>query len=362
MAAPNVGLAGLTISRVAFAGRFPFDQVALWSALDRNVRLTDDDSTERVVRVVARAPCADCVTRGHVDLRVRCLCADPGDLTCIQCTKDRHTCRAIPPFLLGSAQIITTFAVRLGRVAVRQYNDYDAATTAGEPNPLSRAEIAETGRRLFALKEAEMALRGVIDDEKAAVRAVKDSERLARIDNQMSSLVRLTALQMEESFRARQGNPMPGEEFFRRLAEAQPPGEQVDAALSRLARWLVVLQSHNFVAPIPFPDSECNWSASFRRKGAEQFFYLGLALWDNVGADLTQRSLANAPSELVPVTPKKDLRRRCAGPGGTGPAGSSAGRRQEEEEEEDDEEEEEEGEEEEEEEDVPVDSDSDPDR
>ncbi|KAI1819033.1 hypothetical protein F4861DRAFT_544327 [Xylaria intraflava] len=360
MDAPNVGLAGLTISRVAFAGRFPLDQVTLWSPLDRNVRITDDDGTERVVRVQARPPCADCVTRNHVDLRIRCLCADPGDLTCIQCTKDRHTCRAIPPFLLGSAQIITTFAVRLARVAVRQYNEYDAATAAGEPNPLSRAEISETGRRVFALKEAGMALRAAIDGEKKAVRVLHDSERLVRIDNQMSSLVRLTTFHMEESFRARQGNPMPGEEFFRRLAEAQPPGEQVDAVLSRLTRWLVVLQSHNFVAPIPLPDAECNWSASLRRKGAEQFFCLGQALWDNAGADLTQRSLANAPSELVPVTPKKDSRRRRAGPGGIGSTGLSAGRRQEEDEEEGEEEEEEAGEEEEDEEDdEPVDSDPD---
>ncbi|KAI1818921.1 hypothetical protein F4861DRAFT_544536 [Xylaria intraflava] len=329
MAHATAGLSGLTISCVAFGGRFLFDEERGWSALDRNVRITADDSSESVARVIARAPCAGCVTRGHLDVRLRCLCAAPAGLTCIQCSRDRQTCRAIPPFLLGSAQIVTTFAVRLCRVVVRQYNDYLAAQEAGDENPLSRAELSESGRRLFALQEACLALRKAIDEEKTAVREIDDSARLVRIDNQMSSLVRLTTLQMEESFRRRSGFPMESQEFSRRLAEAQPPGEQVDATLSRLARWLVVLQHHDFLGPIPLPNTECNWSARFRRKGAEKFFCVGLDLWDGVGATLTQSSLANAPSELVPVTPKRDARRSRAGPSGGGSVGSPAGRRQE---------------------------------
>ncbi|KAI1818990.1 hypothetical protein F4861DRAFT_544388 [Xylaria intraflava] len=270
-------------SYASFTAQFAFNEERGWHALDREVVITDEDGNETQETVVARPPCADCVTRCHLDVRVRCLCADPEGIRCVVCDKDHHGCRAIPEHLLGSAQIITSFSVRMCRLNIRLFNRINDAE---EDAPFPR--VTQT---------------------------VKDVERFARIETELTSIRRLLSLKLDRDQHREVDNPMTDEEFCRRLNDAQPLGERHDDILSRLGHWLLIILNHDFTTPLP--SGEINWLRSYNRGSAEQYFLLDRPYWDGPGEDLILRSRANAPAVLVPITPRKVVRRaRSGGDGG----------------------------------------------
>ncbi|KAI1818888.1 hypothetical protein F4861DRAFT_544607, partial [Xylaria intraflava] len=253
-------------SYASFTAQFAFNEERGWRALDREVVITDEDGNETQETVVARPPCADCVTRCHLDVRVRCLCADPEGIRCVVCDKDHHGCRAIPEHLLGSAQIITSFSVRMCRLNIRLFNRINDAEEDA-PFPVSTRALKACGRRAFALREASLALRKAIDEHKRVAQTVKDVERFARIETELTSIRRLLSLKLDCDQRREADNAMTDEEFRRRLNDAQPLGERHDDILSRLGRWLLIILNHDFTTPLP--SGEINWLRSYNRGSAE---------------------------------------------------------------------------------------------
>ncbi|KAI0855984.1 hypothetical protein F4860DRAFT_519313 [Xylaria cubensis] len=184
-------------TRELFIEKYLFNEEKGWSALDRLVTADPDDEAdgedgERTVE--ATMPCASCLTKTHLDLRMRCLCPEGSieGTKCIFCARDHVACLALPDSLLGAAQIISSFGASLGDRAIRYYNDH-----RDDPSSLTRIRCVGFGRRYFALTEANLALRKAIQEEERVVLSAPDSERLAIIQAESVSARRPAGVRSE---------------------------------------------------------------------------------------------------------------------------------------------------------------------
>ncbi|KAI1430423.1 hypothetical protein GGR50DRAFT_699086, partial [Xylaria sp. CBS 124048] len=218
-------------TRDSFGLQYPYIGDGGWEHLGRNVQVRNDAGVMEQVRVHATAPCQGCVTKMHLDLRLRCICSEDKEDRCVQADLDKDACLSIPPVLGGAAQIISRFGAALLPdaehllLAARQAaNDNGGQLPAGDL-PFPRPALLRFCRKIVVLEEAELALRACISEEHRALLSKRETEHRAVLRAEAVSNRRLLALQLEMQQRLIEGHPMPRVEFARLMQLALPEYE-----------------------------------------------------------------------------------------------------------------------------------------
>ncbi|KAI1430429.1 hypothetical protein GGR50DRAFT_699071 [Xylaria sp. CBS 124048] len=281
---------------------YPFVENAAWEHLDRNVTIRDDDGNRVQVRVHATAPCSGCITKMHLDLRLRCICPDGRNDRCIQAEHDKDACISIPPLLLGAAQIISRFgaplqtdAKELLRAASEAAEDNDGQLPEGEL-PFPRAALLRFCRRVVVLEEAELALRACITEEHRALLSKDVDEHQAVLRAEAIAQRRVAVLHLEMLQRQIDNRPMPRPEFERRLSSALPEYELNSAVYTRLENVLRLITDHDFNENTVH--DLYNYETEFRNAPPEDwdyFFSLAHPYWSDAGAALLATNVTGPP-------------------------------------------------------------------